>query len=257
MLELSRGYREARKFAIFFGFLSLGWAAALFEFENFNLEILGASIAARSISTILGIALTYFFFRSLQEYVMQTERVRQWKSARFDFKISFHLFRMSALALSATTFYRSVESVLYVIAAVFALYSLYLIMTVLGMLCLTPLIMRIRKHTHGYSPVPMIKEAEGWAHYLSIGFGVGALILASLLLSCYWTTHGLWVPPASAWEIFAFIGALSLVFISYTYNDQIYLKIFLWPYKVNKNKDGSETIFYSDGSSLSYRRIKK
>ncbi len=228
-LQLTEGYRAARRNTSIVCAIALAWAASQFELKSLNLSTISSiDLANATIPVLLAMTGIYTFLRCTIEYAMQPTPVRRWSLARVDYKLTVWLVRGTALALGASGLYRSLETVLAVVVLALALFAVSMIFMFAGTLVLTPLFMKMRgKHRELYSPVPSVMDAMGWSALIIVGiicillFGLGVASLHYQPLRLLWPV----VPSHTAVAI-AVLTAIAVVLsvaLQYVWSDRLFL----------------------------------
>ena len=245
-LQISDGYRRARRTTSVLCAIALAWAAAQVDFKSLNLGPAGSvDLSNASLPLILACAIAFAITRCTIEFAMQPGNVRRWPLAQADFKLTIFLVRAAALILGAGGLYRSVETVLAVVLVVLILLVASVLLIGAGTLALTPRILAIRvrkgRHSPGGSPVWAIIEAEGWAalvtvmllSVLFVALGVGFLLYEPL--------RSLWTAPPTATAVTVFVLTAIAVVISVYLQPRWYQELFVdeAPFTTKRLPDGT------------------
>lgn len=158
-MEISDGYRKARRNTSFFGGLSIAWSAAQFDLEHLNIPNFGdVDISATSIPIILACLTAYSFVRCTIDYMMQQKEICCWNLAQMDYKITLNLVRISFLAIATSTASRSISALLGVVAV-----SIYFLIVIAVSFSISPVFKKLKislKTALGHSGInPSIIEA--------------------------------------------------------------------------------------------------
>ncbi len=209
-LQISDGYRHARRTTSILCAVALAWAAAQVDFKSLNFGPAGSvDLSNASLPLILACAIAFAITRCTIEFAMQPESVRRWPLAQADFNLTVFIVRAAALILGAGGLYRSVETVLAVALVVLIILVASVLLIGAGTLALTPLMISIRarqgRQSPGGSPIWAIMEAEGWAalvtvvllSVLFVALGVASLQYKPLL--------SLWTAPPTPTAVVVFV----------------------------------------------------
>lgn len=251
-LQLSEGYRHARRLTSVLCALALLWGAAQFEFKTLKFELTGSiDLSGASLPIILACAIAYAMTRCVLEFVMQPIEVRRWNLAQVDFKITVFLVRAAALILGAGVLFRSIEIIVIVVFSVLTLLVVTFLFIASGVLALTPLRIRLRrrKELRGASPVWAVQEAEGYAVLISEVVLVSLVVAVGVGFFDYEPLRSLLVVPPTAINATFFMVTWIAVILS------AYLQPF-WSEKIfvvwteEPQRDGSVVRTYKARSPL-------
>ena len=111
-MEITNGYRNARRNTSILCGISLAWSTAQFEFKSLSFgPIDSVDLSSASIPLVLACGILYVLTRCIIEFAMQPIDVRRWNLAQIDFKITVYLVRIALLFLAAGGLYRSVKTI--------------------------------------------------------------------------------------------------------------------------------------------------
>lgn len=207
-LQLTEGYRHARRLTSILCALTIAWGGAQFEFKALKFDLTGSiDLSGASLPIILICAITYAMTRCTLEFAMQPIEVRRWSLAQVDFKITVFLVRLTALILGAGCLYRSLETVL-VVALNFAVLLISSgVFIFAGMLALMPLRIRLRRRNglRNNSPVWAIAEAEYWAVEITVVILLALYTVLGAGFLYYEPLRALWTVPPSVTAVAIFV----------------------------------------------------
>lgn len=206
-LQLSEGYRHARRLTSILCALALAWGAAQFELKILSLGPAGSvDLSSASLPIILACAIAYAMTRCVIEFAMQPIDVRRWGLAQVDFKITVFLVRATALILGAGGLYRSVETILVVALFVAALLVASGLFIFLGMLALTPLMSALRKRKGLRASIASaVMEAMTWAMLVSLGLLIVLFLALGAAFLYYEPLRALWTVPPNVAAVVIFV----------------------------------------------------
>lgn len=218
-LQLSEGYRHARRLTSVLCALTLLWGAAQFELKTLKFELTGSiDLSGASLPIIMACAIAYAMTRCVLEFAMQPIGVRRWNLAQIDFKITVLLVRAAALILGAGGIYRSIDTVVIVVVFLVVLVVASGLFIFLGMLALTPLMVKLRKR-RGSRPsiASSVMEAMNWAILVSLGLLIALYVALGFSFLHYEPFRTLWAmsPNVAAVMIFMLTG-IAVVISAYT-----------------------------------------
>lgn len=245
-LQISDGYRRARRNTSVLCAIALAWATAQIDLKILSVGVAGSvDVSSASIPLILACAIVFAITRCTIEFAMQPESVRRWSLAQADFKLTVFLVRAAALILGAGGLYRSVETVLAVALVVLTVLVGSLVLIAAGTLALTPLRIAIRarqgRHSPGQSPVWAVMEAEAWAALVTVVL-VSVLFVALGVASLqYEPLLSLWTTPPSRTAVVVFVLTGIAVVIS-VYVESIWSRVLFLeetPFTTTRLPDGT------------------
>lgn len=217
-LQLSEGYRHARRLTSVLCALALAWGAAQFEFKTPTLGPVGeVDLSGASLPIIMACAIAYAMTRCVLEFAMQPIEVRRWNLAQIDFKITVFLVRAAALILGAGGIYRSVDTIVMVVVFLVVLVVASGLFIFLGMLALTPLMVELRKR-RGSRPsiATSVFEAMNWAMLISVGLLIVLYVVLGAGFLYYEPLRTLWtVPPSTSAVVIFVITGIAVVLSVY------------------------------------------
>lgn len=226
-LQLSEGYRAARRITSILCALALAWSAAQFDFRTINLSIVGGvDLSRASIPLLLACAIAYTMTRLVLEFAMQPVEVRRWRYAQADFKLSVFLTRATALVLGASELHRSIDTVFYLALGVLgALLAASLAVFLLTMLA-TPLLVYIRSRQGRMSVASRAFEALAWAKVVVPGLLIVLLIGAGFASLKYEPLRSLWAVPPTPLALGIFLFTCIMLVASVSFQCVWYRKLF-------------------------------
>lgn len=254
-LQISQGYRGARRLLSALCALGLGWSTAQYEVKSLSLGTAGiVDLSNASISLVLACGIVYMLARCMIEYAMQPDEVRQWHLAQIDFKTSLFLVYTSLLILAAGGLYRSVDTVIYVAIGALILLVVSVLLSLLGFMVLMPLVIKIkaRKNPERFSVAFSIMEAEGWSYLISLVLVSLLLIALGVISLKYEPLSSLWTIPPSPLAVAIFVCTAIVVIFSLVYHHRWERELFARPapYTETKMPDGTIGVTFhhtSDG----------
>ena len=231
LLELSTGYRSARKLTALFCAIGIGWSAAQFDIQTAKLSLgLNVSFSNASISLILVCCILYMVSRCYIEYCMQTVEVRRWELANLDFSLTSFFAQAAILALAASGIVRSLETIVFLILATLVVIFVSMALVFIGMMPLVPLMMwlRARKDRLGAGSMATL-EALAWAMILVIVLFVVLVIALAAASLFYEPVRSLWPEPPAVYPMIGLVvGVLGVAFsfiFMHLLTDKMYLRI--------------------------------
>lgn len=246
-LQLSEGYRSARRSNSILCALALAWSAAQFDLKTLNFGIaVNIDLSHASIPLILFSAIVYTTARYGLEFAMQPVEVRRWRFAQLDLKISVFLVRSSILILAVSGLDRSVETIFFVILAAIGLIVLSGLAIFIVMMGLAPLLIYLRARRQGGYTSVAARVSESFAlAQLIVGFILVILFIALGVASLsYEPLRSLWSTPPSPIALGFFVFTCVLLVVSLFIQHVWYDKLFASPpdYTVKILPDGRKQI---------------
>jgi hypothetical protein len=181
-MEISEGYRHSRKLVTMLCALTAAWSAAQFDLGVVNFGSIGSvDITHASIPLLLSIALLYALIRSVIEYAMQSQDIREWSLARSDFMLSVWLLRGSILLLAASQVERSPNALVFVIVGIIVFLTLAYMLQRFGTLALMPIMIHIREKEGRRNLASRAIESFYFAKFYSFLIFVSSIIFTGLL----------------------------------------------------------------------------
>ena len=225
-LQISDGYRSARRTVSVLCAIALAWSAAQIDIKTISLGFTGSiDLSRATIPLILISAIAYATLRSMLEFAMQSVEVRRWRYAQVDIKVSVFLVQATILILAASGLHRSVDTVLYVALAVLVVLVGSGVAIFLGMMGLT-FLLKNKGHT---SIASIVFESLAWAE-LTVVFVVIALLVSLGVASLrYEPLRGLWTVPPSPLALGSFVLACIVVVLSTYLKPMWHRKLFAIP----------------------------
>ena len=163
-MEITEGYRRARRPTATLCAIGIGWSTAQFELDSLSLGPLGTiNLSNASVPIVLALGVLYFMVRCTLEFAMQPLEVRRWSLARADYIITLRLVQSTLLLLATGSLYRSIEVFAYAVLGAIALLAASLILFLVLLFGMTPVMMFIRQRQGRCSVAARILEAEGWS----------------------------------------------------------------------------------------------
>ena len=229
-LQISEGYRGARKLTSLLCALGLGWSAAQFDVKSLNLGPVGVvDLSNTLISLVVACGIAYMFARCMIEYAMQPDEVRQWHLAQTDYRLSLFLVRATLLMLAASGLNRSIETVVYVaVGSLILILGSYLLIF-LGTMILMPLLMFIRALQDRRSVASRAFEGLVWSELIVIFVVVALLVALGVASLEYEPLRSLWTVAPSPIAVAIFFAAAIAVFISMKTQEFWEAKLFARP----------------------------
>lgn len=245
-LQISEGYRSARRTTSVTCAVALAWSAAQFDFKAISFLFSGnVDVSHASIPLILLCAVAYSTVRCVLEFAMQSVEVRRWRYAQADFQLSVFLVRSTILILAASGLDRSVETVFYVALAALTVIigsgiALYVVM--IGVMFL---LIHLRGRT---SIASKAMGAYAWAELVV----VLALVVLFVAFACaslgYGPLYSLWTVPPSPLALGLFVLACVATIVSIYLQRIWYGKLFARPpaFTEQHTRDGRLLRTYHD-----------
>lgn len=243
--ELSDAYRKSRSGVSVLSGVAVAWAAAQFEFSSVKLPVLGDVVLTHyAVPIFLSVSIAYSMMRCTTEFIMQTNEVRRWSMAQFDYKITLIAACVSILLLAASGVSRSINTVFVVTAVGILLFVAYWVVIFIITIALTSIILslRLRKKPHT-STVGGVLTSMAYATLFSILGIVGTIAIggSNLLLKGY-DYFGLSdTPNPVAVTVFLFTALLFAA--GCFFYDKLIKKVFafepLYNVKTKKREDGT------------------
>lgn len=251
-MEITDGFRKARRNTVILCAICLGWSAAQFELTVLSFGSLGVvDLSKASIPLILSFGVLYSMIRCTLEFAMQPVDVRRWELAQIDYWLTMFLFEISLLSLATGSLYRSVETISYVLLAVVILLILSAFLFLTGIFVFMPILVFIRSRQGRYSVVARVQEAEGWSALMVVAAQVTLFVVFAIGSLYYEPLRRLWPTPPSATAVTVFAVLTSIVVISlYTcifWHSDLFAKKL--PYTAKKMPDGTIGISFHEKST--------
>ena len=171
--ELSDAYRKSRSGVSVLSGVAVAWAAAQFEFSSVKLPVLGDVVLTQyAVPVFLSVSIAYSMMRCTTEFVMQTNEVRRWSMAQFDYKITLIAACVSILLLAASGVSRSINTVFVTAGIGILLFIAFFAVSFVLTMVFTPIILflRLRKRPNT-STVGGVLTAMAYASIFS-GLGI-------------------------------------------------------------------------------------
>lgn len=229
-LQISEGYRAARRTTSILCALALAWSAAQFDLKTISLGFAGSiDLSRASVPLILVCAIAYTTARCGLEFAMQSVEVRRWRLAQTDLKLSVFLVRATILVLAASGLDRSVDTVFYVVLVALGVLVGSGLALFLGMMALMPLLIYIRSRQGRTSIASRVMESLAWAELIVV-FALVALLVALGVASLYYEPlRSLWTVPPSPLALGLFVLACVAIVVSMYFQRVWYGKLFASP----------------------------
>lgn len=246
-LQISEGYRAARRTVSILCALALAWSAAQFDFQSISLGPVGSlDLSHASIPIILVCAIIYTMTRLILEFAMQSVEVRRWIYAQTDFKLSVFLVQATILILAASGLARSIETVFYVAIGAFAVLvgSRFAIKMVVRLLM--PLIIYIRFRQGRKSVAARAIESVFWAQLIVVFIQIFLFVAVGDASLRYESLRSLWTVPPSPFTLWVFVLACCVIVVSMYIRHDWYAKLFARPpiFTEKRLPDGTEQRTY-------------
>ena len=251
-MEITDGFRKARRVTAALCAICLGWSAAQFELSSLSLGAAGVvDLSNASIPLIVSFGVVYSMVRCTLEFAMQPIEVRRWKLAQADYWITMILFEVSLSAIAAGSLYRSVETIAYVLIAAVVLLIGSALLFLIGLFVFMPIMVFIRGRQGRYSAVARVQEAEGWSALMVVFSQVALFVVLGISSLRYEPIVGLWPnKPPSAAAVTVFIVLASVVVVSlYTclfWHSRLFARKL--PYTTEEMPDGTIGISFNEKS---------
>jgi len=252
-LEITDGYRGARRLTSLLCAVGLGWSTAQFEVKSLSLGPAGTiDLSNASFSLTLACGIIYMMVRCTIEFAMQPIEVRRWHLAQSDFRLSVFLVQATLLMLAAGGLNRSVDTILYVAIGTLVLMVAAILLLFLGMRVLMPLRMHIRERQGRVSVAYSVIEAEGWAWLIAMGIIIALLVALGVASLQYEPLRSVWITPPSPIAVAIFIATAIAIIISVAYQWLWERKLFAHPapYTTKKLPDGRIGVTLHRGSKM-------
>jgi hypothetical protein len=229
-LQLSEGYRAARRTTSILCALALAWSAAQFDLNTISLGFATSGDLSRaSVPLILACAIAYTMARSGLEFAMQSVEVRRWRLAQADFKLSVLLVRAAILVLAASGLDRSVDTVFYILLGALVVLVGSGFALSLGTMVLMPLMIYIRSRQGRTSIASRAIESLAWAELIVVLALVALLVALGVASLNYEALRVLWTVPPSPLSLWLFVLACVAVVVSMFFQRVWYGKLFATP----------------------------
>lgn len=252
-LQISEGYRGARRYTSVLCALGLAWSAAQFDVKSLNLGSAGVvDLSNASISLVLACGIAYMMARCMIEYAMQPDEVRQWHLAQTDFRLSLFLVQTTLLMLAAGGLNRSVDTVVYVAFGTLILMGGSFLLIFLGTMALMPLRMFFRARQGRISAASSAFEAMAWSEVIVLILVVALLVALGVASLEYELLRSLWTAPPSPIAVAIFVAAAIAVVINLKFQEFWEGKLFARPapYTMTTLPDGSTGISFHRGKNV-------
>ncbi len=227
LLQVSDGYRGARRLTSLVCALGLGWSAAQFEVKYLSLGPAGLDLSNASFSLMLAGGIAYMTARCVIEFAMQPDSVRRWYLAQIDFKISLFLVRATFLMLAAGGLHRSVETIMYVAGGTLILMGGSFILIFIGTIALMPLRMFLRRRRGRVSAASSAIEALAWSEAIVVALVITLLVALGVASLRYEPLLSLWTVPPSPIAVGIFVATVIAIIISVQIQSSWEGKLFL------------------------------
>ncbi|MDP1571491.1 MAG: hypothetical protein Q8L86_15970, partial [Vicinamibacterales bacterium] len=215
-MELSNGYRRARRTTSWLCAAGLAWSTAQVEIRS--VEVSGAGIvdlSTASIPIVLGVGVAYSLVRTTLEYAMQSVPVRQWGLAQADYMLTLTLVRATLLMIAASGLYRSATTMAVVAVGVVAFLLVSAFLMTVAMFAVMPVVMWFRERRGQWSVATASFIASNWAGGIVIVVMVAALALGGVLSVTHEPMRQLWPVPPTAGAMATAVAMASAIVISY------------------------------------------
>lgn len=244
-LQLSDGYRAARRTVALLCASALAWSTAQLEFESISFEVIGAKfgLSSTSIPLILFCAILYAATRSTIEYAMQSVETRRWGYAQLDFKLTINLVRAALVMLAVGVLRRSLSNIFYVLLAVGAGAIVFMVGCFLITMVVMLILVWMNRNKPRASAARMAIGAAFMADFFMMVFYVLTLVCFGLC-SMYSTRFQsfFWTEPPSALSLWFFVVTCSVVIIDLYFQKRLDKDVFAEPSTCLKKRcpDGKE-----------------
>jgi hypothetical protein len=229
-LQISEGYRAARRTTSILCALALAWSAAQFDLKTISLGFAGSvDLSRASVPLILLCAIAYSSARCGLEFAMQSVEVRRWRLAQSDLELSVFLVRGTLLVLAASGLDRSVDAVFYVLLAALGVLVGSALAIFLGMLALTRLLIYMESRHRPPSIASRVIESLAWAELIVVATLVALLIALGYASLHYEPMRSLWTVPPSPLALWFFVFACVAIVLSMYFQSVWYGKLFARP----------------------------
>jgi hypothetical protein len=246
-LELSQGYRSARRLSTVLCAITIAWSSAQVELRTLKLEFAGElDLNAAFIPLLLLASLLYVCARGAVEFAMQAIEVRRWGYAQIDLKISVGLMQFALLALASTGFERSPRAIglilsfagLSFLAALASIFCLMVIFVVIS-------VHRSKRQGRRRGIAAVVGESIFLATYVSVlALAVTPIVLA-IGFHAYSPLRSLLVAPPTIAGSIVFCAATLMVLFSFACARWWSKKLFAIPplYVHEVMSDGTERMY--------------
>jgi hypothetical protein len=248
-MEITDAYRRARRNTSVLCGIGLAWSAAQFELKELNFGSAGSvDISHASVPLMLACGIVYTLIRCIIEYAMQSDDVRRWRLAQIDFKITVFLVRATLLILAASGLYRSVKTIVYIVVAALLLLVITVFLIFVGMLVLTPLMIRIRSHQGRCSVAARVFEALSWSELIIVVLLAAALAVSGVASLRYEPLRSMWTVAPSPFAVAIFVVTAIVMVISIYVQRIWYKKLFAFQDTciMTKRPDGTIGVSFVD-----------
>lgn len=222
MLQLTEGYRIARRTTSLVCMIAIAWSTAQFEIRTVNAGFLNnLELTNDSIPIILISVVAYVCIRFIIEFCMQPLEVRRWKAAQIDFKLSIALVQLTIVLLSASGLRRSVSTILYLALGTLIL-LIFSLMVLIIFMVLVSFLRAWFMNPDGKSALSNVFKSFAWAEAISVFCLVALLICLAYASLRFEPLLSLWESTPSPLALYSFLAGYIVVALS-VYSEPIWL----------------------------------